>query len=528
MTSSPRRDPYRLTGEMFGGRYRVEEFAGAGSFGAVYRATDVRLGRTVALKILKPDIEEADAAGARELFQREALTAGRLAHPHIVAVTDTGEEQGFAYLVMEWLEGRTLADELRARAPLPLNETAVLLEAITDALSAAHDAGVIHRDIKPSNIHLGRVGRAHVKVLDFGIAKVVDSSAAAASSRIAGTLYYMSPEQLGGDAIDRRADIYSLGIMLYQMLTGALPFPGESQGQVIHQHIAVPPPPLSAARPDLAPALSSVVERALAKRPDERQQTMGELYSDFVAALSPQTPQAISSDDAPKQTPAARDASPSLSKPAVAQMASDRLPATVMGSPPLAPTVVAAQGSTNEIQQATLPTLLDASGIQHERRTPWSDEIGNLKSVRNFALVGALVCFLLSIGVALFARWMEWTTQPYSYDDFVLSLIPLALRDTIFGAFLGASLSVLRRRRGRADAGSDQTQSAPRWSVVEGQRARSLVIHGATGAALLMLPFVLLRTSLFALPVSLAVVGFIAGSIIWGVRFAVQSFKSRQ
>lgn len=524
MTSSPRRDPYRLTGEMFGGRYRLEEFAGAGSFGAVYRATDVRLGRTVALKILKPDIEEADATGARELFQREALTAGRLAHPHIVAVTDTGEEQGFAYLVMEWLEGRTLADELRARAPLPLNETAVLLEAITDALSAAHDAGVIHRDIKPSNIHLGRVGRAHVKVLDFGIAKVVDSSAAAASSRIAGTLYYMSPEQLGGDAIDRRADIYSLGIMLYQMLTGALPFPGESQGQVIHQHIAVPPPTLSAARPDLGPALSAVVERALAKRPDERQQTMGELYSDFVAALSTQASEAIVSDDASRQTQAARDAPPSSSGSAVAQTASDRLPATVMVSPPLAPTLVAAQASTNEIQQATLPTLQDASTVRHGRQT-WSGEIGNLKSVRNFALVSALACFLLSVGVALLARWMQWTTQPYSYDDFVLSLIPVALRDTIFGAFLGASLSEFRRKRGQAGVGPDAAQSASRWSVAEGQRIRALVVHGAAGAALLMLPFVLLRTSLLALPVLLAAVGFVAGSIIWGVRVAVQSFK---
>jgi eukaryotic-like serine/threonine-protein kinase len=190
----PRRDPYRLTGELFGGRYRLEEFAGMGSFGAVYRTTDQRVGRTVAVKILKPDLGDDEMNDARELFQREALTAGRLMHPHIVAVTDVGEEAGFAYLVMEWLEGSTLEDELRARVPFSPEETATLLGTIADALSAAHNAGVIHRDIKPSNIHLGRRERPFVKVLDFGIAKVVTSSTAVAASRIAGTVSYMSPE----------------------------------------------------------------------------------------------------------------------------------------------------------------------------------------------------------------------------------------------------------------------------------------------------------------------------------------------
>ncbi len=283
---SPRRDPYRLTGEVFGGRYRLEEFAGMGSFGAVYRATDARVGRTVAVKILKPDLGDDEMDDARELFQREALTAGRLMHPHIVAVTDVGEDAGFAYLVMEWLEGSTLEDELRARVPFSPEETSALLAPITDALSAAHNAGIIHRDIKPSNIHLGRRERPFVKVLDFGIAKVVTSSTAVAASRIAGTVSYMSPEQITGSRIDRRTDIYSLGIVLYQMLTGELPFKGDSHGHIIQQHIAAIPPSLAEARPDLPAELSHVIQRALGKLPEARQQSAQELHSEFAAALT--------------------------------------------------------------------------------------------------------------------------------------------------------------------------------------------------------------------------------------------------
>jgi eukaryotic-like serine/threonine-protein kinase len=282
---APRRDPYRLTGELFGGRYRLEEFAGMGSFGAVYRATDARVGRTVAVKILKPDLGDDEADEARELFRREALTAGRLTHPHIVAVTDVGEEAGFAYLVMEWLQGSTLEDELRACVPFSPEETAPLLGPVAEALSAAHEAGVIHRDIKPSSIHLGRRERPYVKVLDFGIAKVVTSSTAVAASRVAGTVSYMSPEQITGGRIDRRTDIYSLGVVLYQMLTGELPFKGDSHGHIIQQHIAANPPSLTEARPDLPSELSRVIQRSLAKLPEARQQSAPELHSEFAAAL---------------------------------------------------------------------------------------------------------------------------------------------------------------------------------------------------------------------------------------------------
>ncbi|MGA9998379.1 MAG: serine/threonine-protein kinase [Pyrinomonadaceae bacterium] len=522
MTASPRRDPYRLTGETFVGRYRLEEFAGAGSFGAVYRATDTRLGRTVAVKVLKPDIQESDMGDARELFQREALTAGRLTHPNIVAVTDTGEEAGFAFLVMEWLEGRTLDDELRARPTLEPEETAVLLASIADALQAAHDAGVIHRDIKPSNIHLGRAGRLHVKVLDFGIAKVIDSSSAAAASRIAGTLYYMSPEQLGGERIDRRTDIYSLGVMLYQMLTGAMPFSGESQGQIIHQHFVAPPPSLSASRPDLSPALSRVIERSLAKRADERQQSVQELYQEFYAALAAKGFETQKQDAPPANQIAVMDQCEPLiareqPQPLIAaarETATSQTPPTVASHSPYSPTVLAPQaGGTVEVRQETIamqPPLI----VARDEQKVEGGIVTGLKPVLIYGFVFAILCLLLSVGVGLLARWMEWTTQPYAWDEFALALLLVALRDMIFGAFLGASLSELRR-------------SKPRWPASKNFWARGLLVHGATGAALMMLPFVLLRTSLFMLPLGLAVLGGFLGLLIFGVRFAVQQFAQR-
>ncbi len=279
----PRRDPYRLAGEIFSGRYLLEEFAGAGSFGAVYRARHTGIDRAVAIKILKPDLGEQEEM-ARELFQREARTAGRLQHRHIVAVTDVGEENGIAYLVMEWLEGRSLDEEMKERGPFSPEKTAALLAQIAEGLHYAHEKGVIHRDIKPSNIHLGEADV--IKVLDFGIAKILDSSSAATASRIAGTTAYMAPEQILGEQIDRRTDIYALGVMLFQMLAGQLPFGGTKEALRQH-HLSTVPRKLDEVRPDLPEQLSAVIQKALAKKPEERQPTALELHEQFTKAVKP-------------------------------------------------------------------------------------------------------------------------------------------------------------------------------------------------------------------------------------------------
>lgn len=508
MTNAPRRDPYRLTGDVFGGRYRLEEFAGAGSYGAVYRATDTRLERTVAVKILKPDIEESNAGDARALFQREALTAGRLMHPNIVAVTDTGEENGFAYLVMEWLEGRTLEDEMRARTDaLAPAETAALLAPIADALQTAHDAGVVHRDIKPSNIHLGRANRQVVKVLDFGIAKVVESSSvAAAASRIAGTLSYMSPEQLTGGFIDRRADIYSLGIMLYQMLTDAMPFSGESQGQLIQQHIVAPPPPLQRVRPDLPHALSRVVERALAKRPEDRQQTAQQLYQEFVSAL--ETANSMSTMQTPLTDTFVGEKFSTTTFP----LASAENRAAPTYPPPAPAGAGAADRLVNNRGTMSEPPSLAANGSEATAAASVPDD---LKDLRLYALGGAVVVFLLNIVLGLFGRVMGLTGGGYSYDEFVIELITTALRDAVFGASLGVILSEFLR-------------PANRWAVGGGRRlARVVIVYGASGAAALMGWFVLLRTSFFWFALFLAIVGFIGGVVVYGVRLGAQNVKER-
>ncbi|MDQ3133977.1 MAG: serine/threonine protein kinase [Acidobacteriota bacterium] len=469
MSRAARHDPYRLAGEVFGGRYRLEEIAGTGSFGAVYRALDTRIERAVAVKVLKPDIEEDSADAARELFQREALTAGRLLHPHIVAVTDTGEEAGFAFLVMEWLEGRTLEDELRERTLLSPVETLSLLGPITDALQLAHDSGVIHRDIKPANIHLGKHGRTHVKVLDFGIAKVLTSTSAAAASRIAGTLAYMAPEQLNGGNIDRRTDVYALGAMLYQTLSGTLPANGAAQGHLIQQQMVEMPPPLCDIRPSISPVLARVVQRALAKHPSDRQQSARELHAEFARAL---------------------DAAPQF-EPTVVAPPEFR--------PPLTPTTFSSPSAS------TMETVVNARVA-----------IGGVpQQTLIFGLLGAFLIFALSVGIGMLARWLGLTRTPYAYDEFVLKLLTLAIRDGVFGAFLGVALSEL-------------WQPPPRLSVAPERWLGALLVHGAIGATLLLLPFVLLRTSLFALPLGLAVFGFVAGAIICAVRVAIGKFAARR
>jgi hypothetical protein len=512
---TPRRDPYRLTGEVFGGRYRLEGFAGAGSFGAVYRATDTRLGRTVAVKILKPDIGEDALAGARELFQREALTAGRLVHPHIVAVTDTGEESGFAYMVMEWLEGRTLDDELRARAPLALEEALALLGPITDALQTAHDSGVIHRDIKPSNIHLGRPGRTFVKVLDFGIAKVLTSSAAAAASRVVGTLFYMSPEQLGSGNIDRRADIYSLGVMLYQMLSGMVPFQGETQGQIIQQHIIAPPPvlpPLQGIPADRAPAISQVIQRAMAKRAEERQQSAHELYQEFAAAVGLHAAGATGSQPMGGSTAAQHRAPQTFHAPPQATAASpfQTTPLTI------APTIAAPHPATTAADQPTVYMPGSTQAIGAPAPPASGGGHSSLKPVFFSAIAGAVVFLGLSIGLGFLSRALGLASRYEPYDDFVLELIPIALRDTIFGALLGASLSELRPR------------ARPRWGTSAGQQKRALLVYAASGAALFMFIFVLLRTSMILLPLGLAIVGALLGLLVCGARIGAEKVVARK
>lgn len=274
---------------MVNDRYRLGEVIGSGGMSEVFAATDTLLGRDVAIKMLRPEM--ARDVSFRERFRKEAQNSGRLNHPNIVAVYDTGEvdDDGLAipYIVMERVHGRTLRDIVREDGPLPSREAAEVLIPAAHALQASHDAGIIHRDIKPANIMLTNTGQ--VKVMDFGIARALDDSTSAMTqtSAVIGTAQYLSPEQAQGKPADARSDVYALGCVMYEAVTGHTPFEGETPFAVAYQHVQEEPvPPSESLTPDaLTPTdrvnLDAVVLTAMAKDPSDRYQSAQEISEDL-------------------------------------------------------------------------------------------------------------------------------------------------------------------------------------------------------------------------------------------------------
>ncbi len=273
---------YALVGRVFG-PYRLIEGVGRGGMAEVYLAEDERLDRQVAVKILPAAMAMDQTFRAR--FEREARAAARLQHPHILSVYDFGEQDGIPYLVMPYITGGSLAQIIAAaRGPLPLNKVAQWLEEMASALQYAHDQGIIHRDVKPGNMLVGP--GEHLLLSDFGIAKVMDTTTALTNTGTSvGSPEYMAPEQAKGGA-DYRSDIYALGIVLYQMLTGRVPFSASTPMQVMLQHVQEPPPAPRALNPALSPQIEAVMLRALAKDPNQRFQSANQLAEAFKAAVS--------------------------------------------------------------------------------------------------------------------------------------------------------------------------------------------------------------------------------------------------
>ena len=265
------------TGTLLGGRYEVEGPLGWGGMAEVYLARDRRLGRQVAVKVLRHQL----AADGRFLarFRREARAAASLRDPGIVAVHDTGSHDGCPFIVMEHVPGRTLAEVLRSEGPLDPARAASIAEEVAAALATVHATGIVHRDVKPSNIMVTREG--DVKMLDFGIARALRWTPLTDTPGAQGTPEYLSPEQARGEAVDGRSDVYSLGVVLYEMLTGRPPFTGESAVGVAYKHVEEAPPPVEALRPDVPPALAAIALRCLAKHPADRYRRAGELRADL-------------------------------------------------------------------------------------------------------------------------------------------------------------------------------------------------------------------------------------------------------
>ncbi|WP_115787287.1 Stk1 family PASTA domain-containing Ser/Thr kinase [Arthrobacter silvisoli] len=264
-----------LLGSLVDGRYLVRARLAGGGMSTVYLATDKRLDRDVALKVLHPHL--ANDASFLERLRREARAAASLSHPHVVGVLDQGEDGHTAYLVMEYIKGHTLRDVLREKGALSPRLALALIDPVIEGLAAAHAAGLIHRDVKPENVLIADDGR--IKVGDFGLARAVTATTSTGS--LIGTVAYLAPELVLGQAADARSDIYSAGVMLYEMLTGAQPYSGEVPIQVAYQHVNTELPAPSAAAPGLAVDLDELVQWCTAKDPEERPVDGGALLSEL-------------------------------------------------------------------------------------------------------------------------------------------------------------------------------------------------------------------------------------------------------
>src|SRR5712675_1824624 len=263
------------------GRYEISGELGRGAMGVVYHATDPVIGRAVAVKTLLLSEEGTGLTRAELLtkFQTEARAAGLLTHPNIVVIFDAGEEDGLFFITMELVEGKSLQNLLDAGHSFPLPRVLRIMEQACSALQFAHERNVVHRDIKPANLML--TGDDTVKVTDFGTAKILQFGTVQQTAHVMGTPSYMSPEQVKGRAVDGRSDIFSLGVMLYEMVSGAKPFPGQNITTVIYKIVNEEPIPPKQVDPTIHPGISAVVMRALAKDPDTRYQSCREMLEDL-------------------------------------------------------------------------------------------------------------------------------------------------------------------------------------------------------------------------------------------------------
>jgi eukaryotic-like serine/threonine-protein kinase len=267
------------------GRYEVLKELGKGAMGVVYLGKDPKINREVAIKTLRfeDEFDSADMQAMKERFFREAESAGKLVHPNIVTIYDAGDDGDISYIAMELLNGVDLKEFVTKDKLLPANDVLEIIAKVADALDYAHAEGVVHRDIKPANIMKLNDGR--IKVADFGIARITSQSKTATGT-VMGTPSYMAPEQLAGKKVDGRADLFSLGVTLYELLTGEKPFTGESVATLMFRIANEPHPPIMHLRADLPPAVAAVIDKALQKNPDTRYARGSEFAKELRAALS--------------------------------------------------------------------------------------------------------------------------------------------------------------------------------------------------------------------------------------------------
>ncbi|MFL5970030.1 MAG: protein kinase domain-containing protein [Gaiellaceae bacterium] len=271
-----------MVGEKIAGRYEVEELVGHGGMSSVYKARDSLLERNVALKILHEQYNADDDFVER--FKREARSVAQLQHPNIVTVIDRGEDDGRQYIVFEYIDGENLKELVVRKGRLDVREALEIADEVARGLAFAHQQGVIHRDVKPQNVLLNGDGRA--KVTDFGIARTLDVDGMTQTGTVLGTSNYIAPEQASGERVDVQSDVYALGVVLYELLAGDVPFPGESFVAVAMKHVHEPPPNLLDVRKDVPLRVAAAVDRALEKDPEQRFPTMDAFAAELEAAIA--------------------------------------------------------------------------------------------------------------------------------------------------------------------------------------------------------------------------------------------------
>jgi eukaryotic-like serine/threonine-protein kinase len=271
-----------VIGTLISERYRLEEKIGSGGMSSVYRAFDPMLERWVAIKLMHRDI--SNDPDQLERFRREARAVAQLNHPHVVTVIDAGEDEGAPYIVFEYVEGETLKERIRRLGRLPVSEAVAYAIEIGRALESAHANRLVHRDVKPQNVLIDPDGRA--KVTDFGIARSLEAKGLTATGRVLGTTDYVSPEQALGREVTGQSDIYSLGIVLYEMLTGETPFHADTQVAVAMKHVRDPLPDVQRRRPEISATLAAVVERSTAKETQNRYPAVSQMVHDLEEVLA--------------------------------------------------------------------------------------------------------------------------------------------------------------------------------------------------------------------------------------------------
>jgi hypothetical protein len=330
-------------GSVFAG-HRIEAVAGRGGMGVVYVATHLALQRRVALKLIAPDLAQDE--GFRQRFQQESMTAASIDHPNVIPIYHAGEEGGKLYITMRYVEGTDLRAMIAERGKVEPSTAARIVSEVASALDAAHAHGLVHRDVKPANVLIGESGQAYLT--DFGLTKhAASQSGLTKTGMFVGTLDYIAPEQLQGGEVDARVDVYALGCVLYQALTGSVPYPRDSEPAKIWAHMQEPPPSVIANHPDVPPQFEDVIRRAMAKNPDERYLSAGDLGRAALAAAESRTlpagERSVATGEAAPSGVTAVPLPPPSGAPTYAQPGAPQPTAGQPGAPPPQPTAGQAQ-----------------------------------------------------------------------------------------------------------------------------------------------------------------------------------------